>query len=472
MATEKLNLLHYIMPHKRSLLLILSASIMLIITACDSESNSRSETDTDRSATDTDTDSDSDSDSDSDTDSDSDSDSDSDTDSDSDSDSDGDIDHCINGSLDPGEDDIDCGGECAPCNVTYKLNPPDQCTAQFYVEGCEEGNTSSACEGNCRSANACSPPESMDKASLSMGYICPRFMLFSPEMRKAAQDDAAASGWNGSPFNYAIAGHDPDTGGLDSSNSTCCQCYQLVFDKGENGVSVTPPRPLIVQSFNTAAGGPKAFDLFMGAGGYGAFNACYNDPNFSNNSQFGKFFYSGFPGIDNVDIQQGMGGVKATSWQESWRSVCRVNDVATDESLGSAACKDKVAGHCDKFDGPDTSITSTSKYSCKQANDPASYYHMNWEVLVSRVQCPEALTRVTGCRLSEPSLPLPMPAVQTPSDASDTSIWKSGYHITTMQDCCKPTCAWIDNVGKKGLPVDGDWAAFYTCDANGVPVTD
>ena len=37
------------------------------------------------------------------------------------------------------------------------------------------------------------------------GYICSRFMLFSPEMIQAAKDDAAANSWPGDAFNYGVA---------------------------------------------------------------------------------------------------------------------------------------------------------------------------------------------------------------------------------------------------------------------------
>jgi hypothetical protein len=37
-----------------------------------------------------------------------------------------------------------------------------------------------------------------------------------------------------------------------------------------------------------------------------------------------------------------------------------------------------------------------------------------------------------------------------------------------MQDCCKPTCAWSNNVRS---PVEGAWRSFYSCNANGDPLT-
>jgi hypothetical protein len=82
---------------------------------------------------------------------------------------------------------------------------------------------------------------------------------------------------------------------------------------------------------------------------------------------------------------------------------------------------------------------------------------------------------VTGCRLQEPTLPLPLPAVQTPAQAGANGTFtgpNDQYHTTTMQDCCMPTCAWSDWVEGKGLkPVEG-WKSFYSCDKSGKPRTE
>ena len=97
----------------------------------------------------------------------------------------------------------------------------------------------------------------------------------------------------GGKFNYAIVGHDPDSTGIDQgvdggSYASCCQCYQLVFDYpkrkpslGRSHASTSPasaitaPMTLVVQSANTATNGPDDFDIFQGAGGFGANNGCY-----------------------------------------------------------------------------------------------------------------------------------------------------------------------------------------------------
>ncbi|MBN1576184.1 MAG: carboxypeptidase regulatory-like domain-containing protein [Chitinispirillaceae bacterium] len=354
----------------------------------------------------------------------------------------------------------------------YHLPPPHPCYNRFNVENCIKGDPNSACGGNCTVANSCSPPESQDKASLPKTFICPRFMLFSTEMLQAAKDDAKLYGWGDNedpPFNYAVVGHDPDVGGLDDVQSSCCQCYQIIYVKPEPSSPQPPelpyPKPLIVQSFNTAASGPKGFDVFMGAGGYGAFNACYDDPAFGNTSNFDEFIYDGYP-YQNP----GGGGISFLRYPEE----CLEGWPPTVEAVQSSECQDKIKQLCDQaLVKSSTQITEDTRRSCIETNKVESLYHQNWEVMVKRVRCPDNLSRVTGCRLKEEKLPLPHPEVQTPADAKANGTFREGYHTTTMQDCCKPTCAWADWVVGPNykLPADGEWNSFYSCDKNGVPIT-
>jgi len=358
------------------------------------------------------------------------------------------------------------GGGGGGGSVTYQVNPPDPCYDQFWVSGCQSGTASSTCAGQCSVANACSPPESSNKSTQPMTFACPRDMLFSDEFVQAQKDDATANGWSVSnpPFNYGVVGHDIDSGGLDSGTSTCCQCYQLVFEAPEPGSPQPPslaiPKPMIVQSFNTSAGGGKNFDVFMGAGGFGAFNGCVSGSyNGTQTTTFGHFQYSAFPGQYNQ-----MGGIKF------WNiDACKSNGVVTMTTLSSSACQSAIAQACNTATASSATVTESTRNSCIQSNKPESLYHQNWTVRAKRVECPVNLTRVTGCRLASQGLPQPNPSVTTASTAD--SSFKTGYTTTTMQDCCKPTCAWQDNVKGSGLTPSGDWNAFYSCDQNGAPIT-
>jgi hypothetical protein len=352
--------------------------------------------------------------------------------------------------------------DTGPPPIVYALPPPNQNVNQFNIPGCQTGVATSPGGGNCTPGqNACENT----KQGAQVLFLCPRFMLFSDEMAQAALDDSNAG------INYGVVGHDADTGGIDGNVTiSCCQCYQLVFSLPENvaqvngnGASAIPiPPPLVVQSFNTAAGGGKNFDIFMGAGGFGAFNAC--DPNASMKSNSGKYLYTAFP----PEGEPGSGGVNAATQIPS----CSSKNLVTNATLSSTTCETDVATACGKFKSSSTTMTNESIRSCTQSNDANSYYHMNWKLYAKRVECPTHLTEVTGCKLAPQGLPAVNPAVKTPEQAAADSSFKSGYTTTTMQDCCMPTCAWQNNTKGQGLSLVSDYNSFYSCNQNGVPVTD
>jgi hypothetical protein len=58
--------------------------------------------------------------------------------------------------------------------------------------------------------------------------------------------------------------------------------------------------------------------------------------------------------------------------------------------------------------------------------------------------------------------------VLTIAQAVANGNFSSGYGTTTMQDCCKPTCAWNDNIY---AATDPDYRSLYSCDRLGVPIT-
>jgi hypothetical protein len=323
---------------------------------------------------------------------------------------------CVSGTKDGNEAGVDCGGDCPNACLAYVLDKPNP-----------ENENRSGCEPN------------------GNGFMCPRSMLLSPEMKQAAFDD-----WGGdeAPFTYGVVGHDPDPGGVDdqsaSYSSTCCQCYQLVY-KGprDGGVSVPAPKPLIVQAFNTYAGGPSAFDVYMAVGGHGNFNGCTENGG----------LYSGYPDTGG----DWSGGARATRYSQ-----CGGDMGYTQETLAAPMCQDYVASECAKIQTAEA-YQSTAQQSCIESNRPDSHYHMNWNVVVKRVECPEALTRVTGCQLGDQGLPDADPAIQTVEQAMQNGFKDADYHTTTMEDCCRPTCAWPTNVSGT---TDG-WSRFYTCDGDG-----
>lgn len=366
------------------------------------------------------------------------------------------------------------GGDGGP--APYALPPPKQCDNQFNVPGCQQGVASSACGGICQAAQACEDISQFPSGA-DVGFVCPRFMLFADEMLQAAKDD-----WNSDtpPFNYAVAGHDPDTSGIDPDNSSCCQCYQLVPSTPspsmdpegcvnascDAGSAVPVPPPLIVQGFNLGATA-QTFDLFMGAGGFGANDACF--PIGSSTSQSKLYMYTNFPDAGEANG----GGVKVVLPTAPWPADCETSEnLVTTATLSSAACQSEVASQCSVVASPYPSLTATTVSSCEQANAPSTFYHLNWAVFAKKIECPTHLTDVTGCKLAPQGLPSAQAGVTAAQAAADSS-WRL-YTTTTMQDCCKPSCAWQDNVKVSGanLSFDGLYNSFYSCDQSGTPVTE
>lgn len=365
-----------------------------------------------------------------------------------------------------GGDSSGSGGLGGP--HSYALPPPDHCINQYYVDGCIRGDASSECAGLCE------PPSAGHNEGKQgePGYICPRFMLFADEMRQAARDDASTYGWssNGTaPFEYAVVGHDNDGGILDDPGgaSVCCQCYQLipyVPDEAqvmENGVSSVPlPKPLIVQAFNTGATS-ESFDVFVGAGGIGAVNACMAP------TEGFEPFYSAYPEIG----QRFDGGIKAAGNPGNGTACKTSTNMVTTETLGSPGCTDWVEAGCNQIAHEQAWITELTRRSCIESNRPESFYHLNWKVYAKRVSCPVALTEVTGCKLIENHPPVD-PNVTTPQAAATDTSFTTGYRTTTMQDCAKPTCAATDHVTGAGHTTINGYDSFYTCNVDGVPWTE
>jgi hypothetical protein len=369
---------------------------------------------------------------------------------------------------------------------SYMLPPPDQCHDIDYQPystdpktGCISGNASSKCGGKCQTASVCENTSSKPGADIE--YMCPRDMLNSPELKQAAIDDGF-----GGVFNYAVVGHDPDPNGIDGNAFTCCQCYQLVYaypsPNNEREGQINPdtlnplgsaidiPPPLIVQSFNTAAS-PTTFDVYMPAGGMGANNGCY-PVNGSPTAGSTQYMYTAYP----PDGQPGQGGVKPASLYDE----CRTTEKRwlTNDSLETTACRTKTEAACSKFGSNIPGLADQAKEGCLYSNTLPNFYHLNWSVYAMRIECPEHLTRVTGCKLLPQGLKSAKKDVTTAAQAkNDPDFWKKTgndnnlYETTTMEDCCRPTCASYSQISNKGLKTDPDYRSFYNCDAKGVPWT-
>jgi len=354
----------------------------------------------------------------------------------------------------------------------YKINPPNQCQNRYFYPNCKSGDATTECGGVCQPRNACENAPSKD--SKVQGFACSRYMLFSPQMVQAAKDDGAKNGWDASapPFLYGVVGHDTNTDGIDKGMTgfqPCCECYQLVFDQpfnegGSQSNQAPAPKPMVVQTFNIGAT-TDSFDIYMGAGGFGAFNGCMDG---TIKSSAGNALYDAYP----ADGQPGDGGVKFRRYDE-----CRSagEKITTADAISSSACQDKIAGLCSQVKSTKSAqLASTTQASCIKSNQVGTLYHQNWAVYAKRVECPDNLTRVTGCKLATETGLAKVDAKVTTVDQAKAAGFLSGYHTTTMQDCCKPACGWVEKVaGNEGQKkADVQFTNFYTCDGSDKPLTE
>jgi len=321
---------------------------------------------------------------------------------------------CTDNMQNGSETGVDCGGSCAAC-PNYMINGPN--TGDTVGSGCNGGPA----------------------------FMCTRDMVFSPEFKVAETDDFASP--TNPQFVYGVVGHDKDTGGLDteSGSNACCQCYQLVFTSPRDNVTgVATPKPMIVQAFNTGAGGGKNFDIFMGSGGEGANTAGCSKQ------------YSTYPTIG----QPNNGGIRAQNVSQC----AGTGGALSSSSIATMSCQSAIAADCAMITASNAAVQSSTQVSCEETSQPQNLYHLNWNVMAKRIECPASLTRVTGCKLNSQGLPAADPTAVDMTSASSKGF-SSGYTTTTMQDCCRPTCAYKGNV----TGADSTYKQYYTCDASGNP---
>ena len=155
-------------------------------------------------------------------------------------------------------------------------------------------------------------------------------MMFSPEMKQAAADDAKDNNWPQGSLNYAV---------VTLNGAKCCECFQIVYSNPQNSaVSATAPKAIIGQNFNQG-GTNNAFDLFMGKGGLGAQQAGCSKR------------YSTYPGTGEPNT----GGIKATNLAE-----CK--------TLSSPACVTAVTNQCSMIKASTPAVEKTTQNSCLETN--------------------------------------------------------------------------------------------------------
>ncbi len=244
----------------------------------------------------------------------------------------------------------------------------------------------------------------------TFGWSCPHLMLLSPDMQFAAEADQ--NSW----ALYAVVGI--------GSQNDCGACYQLEITSGGS----PSPNKFIVQAVNTGSDVSSGqFDILVGAGGFGIYDACASD------CQSGTVCPGG-----HCNAPMFTGGFY--DWEPDGN--CYGGGV-------------RSADGCSKLTSGSSFADSTLLYGCPIAITRG--YHQNFNAKWAKVQCPESLYKVTGIkRKDNDQYPKPQPSMNLPNQG----------RTTTTMDCCKPTCAWRQNVA---TVTDPTLPQVYTCDKTGLP---
>ena len=252
-------------------------------------------------------------------------------------------------------------------------------------------------------------------------------------MALLSNDMILASRWDGffPDFVYGVAGS--------SSDDDCGKCYQVQLLDAER-IWRDDFSFLLLQVINSGFDVmPYQFDVMMGAGGFGYFTAC--------NSDCSSRYCQGGPCAK---------GMFSTSFDE-WNNAA-YDDPNTCYSGGIKWLENSTMAQetCHRLHE-----NVHVEDSCVRSNEEK--YHQNFvEIRTERVQCPEGLYRLTGLqRNDDDHFPLPSRSLSLNQHCQGDRT-QGHYCITTMQDCCKPSCAWRG----KGNP-SPTWDHVDYCDAQG-----
>jgi len=269
------------------------------------------------------------------------------------------------------------------------------------------------------------------------GYACPHMMMFSSDMILASKYDGIDK-----YFWYAMGGS--------SNDDECGKCYQIkVYDAERVWSPSLSKKDLIVQIFNSGHDVmEKQFDLYMGAGGFGYFTSCNNDCRTQ--------YCQGGP------CQKSLYSTSFDKWNQAHYSDPNICYSGGIKWLNETAYE-HISSLCMSL------IESIDQYkdyvlyeSCYYSN--LFLYHQNFvNIDYMRVKCPDGITRLSGLKRKDDDY-FPEPHLENKfTEKCQGSIERGHYCITTMQDCCKPSCSWSN----KGYP-DEQWSKMDTCDENGL----
>jgi hypothetical protein len=276
--------------------------------------------------------------------------------------------------------------------------------------------------------SACDPSPASDNAQ-EFAYSCPHLMMFSTDLILAAYFDKLDSS-----FFYAVAASQTD--------GDCGSCYQVKLLGGQRQDSSF--KQLIVQVVNSGSDvRPGQFDLFIGGGGLGLFNACTDDCRY-------KYCQGGPCGT------QGMYSGSFDYWNSRGCYGGGMSFVTNDNNSD-------VWEMCKRLSPSGNAYKDATLFqSCYLSN--ILDYHQNFDSSEStRVQCPHGLSILTGMRRND-DVSYPMPHIDNNLNVKCSGS-ASNPCCTHYMDCCKFSCSWPG----KGDP-SHTWNIVDSCDFFGIPI--
>jgi len=269
------------------------------------------------------------------------------------------------------------------------------------------------------------------------GFACPHMMMFSSDMLLAAKNDNLDK-----DFYYAVAGA--------SNDNLCGTCYQVELSIPL--IKNSTFKQLIIQVVNSGSDVLEGqFDIFMGAGGFGYYDACNNDCEIKHCAS-GKCFDNQYNGnFDSWTNSEYIEENKCYSGGIQWLGDNKVYDLCMKTTNYETEYKDVVLHQ-----------------SCIQSN--LLFYHQNFlQTKSKKIRCPTSLYKLTGLKRNDEDH-YPIANINNNLDIICKGSSSSNlYCITTMQDCCIPSCSWsswTNRNSRKGNP-NINWSRVDMCYKNG-----
>lgn len=278
--------------------------------------------------------------------------------------------------------------------------------------------------------SACSNGRTSD----TYAFACPHMTLLSDDMILASRFDNLEN-----DFLYAVAGS--------STDDDCGKCYQVQLLDAERKWR-NNFKQFVVQVINSGYDVMSGqLDIFMGGGGFGYFDACNVDCK-SNYCQGGGC-------LDN------MYDTPFSNWNQAEYNdpnVCYSGGIKWLDSKSPEALLHLCQGLVGYQDNLKNRITVDS---CFRSN--ILLYHQNFiSTNYLQVQCPQGLTLLTGLQRQD-DYENPFPHMDNRLENHCQGNPSQGHVcVTTMQDCCKFSCAWSN----KGNPV-ANWSRVDACKKDG-----